>query len=68
MALRITLTEAEYRFVVETLDAARAEFEELIHEEDWYVTEMDERCLAAHEIMKYAEKQETNDADNTYCP
>lgn len=58
MALLIKMTEAEYRFVVDTLDDAREEFDELIREEDWYVTEMNERCLAAHNIMKYAEKQE----------
>jgi hypothetical protein len=57
MAL-LKLTEAELRFVLETLDGAREEFEELVKTEDWYVTEMDERCLAAYNIMKYAEKQE----------
>lgn len=64
MALLIKLTNAEYQFVVDTLDGARAEFEELIKEEDWYVTEMNERCKAAHEIMLHVEQQEVEDSEN----
>ena len=61
MAILVKLTKPELRFLQDTLDDAREEFTELIHEEDWYVTEMDERCLAAFNILKYAEKQEVSD-------
>lgn len=62
MAILVKLTKPELRFLQDTLDDAREEFEELIHEEDWYVTEMNERCLAAFNILKYAEKEEVTDA------
>lgn len=58
MTIAIKLTEAELAFLSDTLDEARAEFEALISEEDWYVTELDEKCLAAYNILKYAERGE----------
>lgn len=60
----IKLTMAELVFLLDTLDGAREEFEELIHEEEWYVTEMDERCLAAYNILKYAETFEEPETNN----
>lgn len=62
MAILVKLSKPELRFLQDTIDDAREEFEELIREEDWYVTEMNERCLAAFNILKYAEKQEVEDA------
>ncbi len=58
MTITIKLTEAELAFLTDTLDEARAEFETLISSEDWYATELDEKCLAAFNILKYAEKGE----------
>lgn len=56
----IKLTKPELIFLQDTLDSAREEFEELSREKDWYVTDLDERCLAAYNILKYAEKEECN--------
>ena len=56
--MKLILTESEYRFVKDTLDSAREEFNELIKEKEWYVTDLDERCLAAFTIVKYAEKEQ----------
>ena len=55
--MKIILTESEFQFVKDTLDSAREEFNELNKEKEWYVTDLDERCLAAYTIMKYAEKE-----------
>lgn len=63
MAILVRLSTPELRFLQDTLDDAREEFEELIREEEWYVTEMNERCLAAFNILKYAEKQEVEDSE-----
>ena len=64
MAILVRLSTPELRFLQDTLDDAREEFEELIREEEWYVTEMNERCLAAFNILKYAEKQEVEDSED----
>ena len=61
MAILLKLTKPELIFLQDTLDSSREEFEELILEEDWYVTDLNERCLAAFNILKYAEKQEVED-------
>lgn len=58
MALLIKLTNADLQFILDTLDGAREEFDTLIKDEDWYVTEMNERCLAAYNILKYAERKQ----------
>ncbi len=58
----VKLTKPELRFLEETLDAAREEFTVLVQQEDWYVTDMDERCLAAFNILKFAEKEEKENA------
>lgn len=63
MAILVRLSTPELRFLQDTLDDAREEFEELIREEEWYVTEMNERCLAAFNILKYAEKEEVSDRE-----
>ncbi len=54
----LKLTEADLRFLLDTLDEAREEFTTLVNSEDWYVTELDEKCLAAYNLLKYAEKGE----------
>lgn len=64
MAILVKLTNPELVFLQDTLDSAREEFEELIREEDWYVTDMDERCLAAFNILKHAEKQQVEDTNS----
>ena len=58
MTITIKLMEVELAFLIDTLDDARAEFETLISNEEWYVTELDERCTAAYNILKYAERGE----------
>lgn len=63
MAILLKITEAEYQFLLDTLDGAKEEFETLIHDEDWYVTEMDERCLAASNIIKFAERVELTEKE-----
>jgi hypothetical protein len=65
MAILVKLTNPELVFLQDTLDSAREEFEELIREEDWYVTDLDERCLSAFNILKYAEKQTIEDTNET---
>lgn len=67
MATRVVLrlSNPELIFLQDTLDSAREEFEELIREEDWYVTDLDERCLAAFNILKYAEKEEVEEHETT---
>ena len=62
MAILIKLTKPELVFLQDTLDSARAEFAELMKEEDWYVTDLDERCLTAFSILKYVEKLEVPDS------
>lgn len=59
--LKIKLTQADLVFIRDTLDSAREEFEEISREEDWYCTDLDERCLTAYNILKYAEKEEVAD-------
>lgn len=63
MAILVRLSKPELRFLQDTLDDAREEFDELIKEEEWYVTELNERCLAAFNILKYAEKEEVSDRE-----
>lgn len=62
MAILLKLTKPELIFLQDTLDSARAELAELMKEEDWYVTDLDERCLAAFNIVKYAIKTEVTDS------
>lgn len=61
--LLIVLTEGEYQFLLDTLDCAKEEFITLIHDEDWYVTEMDERCETASNIIRYSDKLEIEEAE-----
>ena len=51
----VKMTQAEFLFVRDVLDEAREEFATLVRDEDWYVTELDEKCLAAYNIMKHAD-------------
>lgn len=65
MGILLKLTNPELVFLQDTLDSAREEFEELSREEDWYCTDLDERCLAAFNILKHAEKQTIEDTNET---
>jgi lipopolysaccharide biosynthesis regulator YciM len=56
--VRITLTEAELQMIMGALDDAREELEELMREEEWYVTEVNERCQAAYTILKNIDKEQ----------
>jgi hypothetical protein len=54
----VKLTLAEFQFVRDVLDEAREEFETLVRDEEWYVTELDEKCKEAYNILKYKQIEE----------
>lgn len=59
----ITITRSELEHVLNALDCAREELSVLVDELDWYVTEVDEMCLEAYTILKYAEVEDAPKAE-----
>lgn len=52
---QLTLTEAEYQHLTVTLEGVIEEFEELMKEHDYYVTELASRAQTCLEIVERAE-------------
>ena len=49
------LNEAEYQFMITTLQGCVEEFEELMKEVSWFTTEQQDRLVSCLEIMRTCE-------------